>query len=76
LNWLAVKALGWLGWTEDQLMDADLNAILVAYRGRVEMLKAIFGSSDDDSGSTKTPKPKDFKAFSKEHNRKFQIAKE
>jgi hypothetical protein len=56
------------------LLDADLNAILIAYKGRVELLKSIFGSSEDKE-KTQTP-IKDFKAFSKEHNRRFpQITK-
>jgi hypothetical protein len=40
--------LGWLGWSEEQALSADVNAILVGYRGKVDMLTAIFGSADDE----------------------------
>lgn len=40
---LAELAMGWLGWTEQQALSSDVNAIAVAYEGRVGMLKAIFG---------------------------------
>ncbi|KQU96434.1 hypothetical protein [Devosia sp. Root105] len=43
---LAEVALGWLGWTEAEALAADVNAIVVAHRGRVAMLGAVFGSSD------------------------------
>lgn len=39
---------GWLGWTPDATLDATPAEIMEAYRGRMDMLKAIFGSADDD----------------------------
>ncbi len=39
--------MGWLGWTEQQTLDTTIPAIETAFRGRVEMLKACFGSGDD-----------------------------
>lgn len=39
--------MGWLGWSPDQALDADVNAIIVAHRGRVAMLNAVFGGGDD-----------------------------
>ncbi len=42
--------MGWLGWTEEQALAADVNAIVVAHRGRVAMLKAVFGSSEEAPG--------------------------
>jgi hypothetical protein len=42
-------ALGWLGWSPELAMTADLNAIELAYLGRLDMLKAIFGSGDTAS---------------------------
>jgi len=38
--------MGWLGWTEQQTLDASIPAIEIALEGRVEMLKACFGSND------------------------------
>lgn len=38
---------GWLGWTPEVTMDATPAEIMLAHEGRMSMLKAIFGSSDD-----------------------------
>ncbi|MER8999993.1 hypothetical protein NKJ52_20655 [Mesorhizobium australicum] len=39
--------MGWLGWTEEQTLRADVNAILVGLDGRGDMissvLRAVFG---------------------------------
>jgi len=43
---------GWLGWTERDTLDTTMDGIVVAYESRIDMLKAIFGSSD---GRPKTP---------------------
>lgn len=40
-------ATGWLGWDFDRAMKSDCLAIRIAYEGRCDMLKAIFGSSDE-----------------------------
>lgn len=40
--------MGWVGWTEEQALSADVNAIEVAMRGKVAMLQQIFGGGDDD----------------------------
>lgn len=47
---------GWLGWTPETTLDATPSEITEAYRGRLDMLKAIFGSSEqaDDKPSTIT----------------------
>jgi hypothetical protein len=48
-NWydgLAEFALGWLYWSEEQVLHSDVNAILLAQRGHLEMLKTIHGSSE------------------------------
>lgn len=42
---LAEVALGWLGWTEAEALAADVNAIKVAYAGRVDLLRTVFGGS-------------------------------
>lgn len=38
---LAQIALGWLGWTEEQALKADVNAILIAQEGRIDMFCAV-----------------------------------
>lgn len=48
-------------------MSADINSILVGYRGKIDMLKACFGSSDEDD-KPEAPKQLDFKSFTKAHN--------
>lgn len=37
---------GWLGWTPAQTLDSTPAEIKEAYRGRMDMLKAIFGSGE------------------------------
>lgn len=68
-------ALGWLGWSEDQMMDADINSILVGFRGKMAMLKACYGSSEKDKDAPNKPgKPSvaDFKSFTRTHNAVLQ----
>ena len=38
--------MGWLGWSEEQVLAADINAIEIGYRGRIKMLQAIFGRDE------------------------------
>lgn len=38
---------GWLGWTPAQTLDSTPAEIKEAYRGRLDMLKAIFGGAAD-----------------------------
>lgn len=40
---------GWLGWTPTQTLDATPAEIMEAFRGRQEMLKAIFGGAEEKS---------------------------
>ena len=42
--------MGWLGWTEEQTLDTTMRGIWLAYEGRGEMLKAIFGGGKDKAG--------------------------
>ena len=50
---LAEIALGWLGWSENDTLYADPNAILLGFRGRLDMLKAIFGGKPPPKGPPK-----------------------
>lgn len=38
--------MGWLGWTEEELNATTLPMIEKAYRGKVKMLQAVFGSGE------------------------------
>lgn len=38
--------MGWLGWTEAETLDTSMPAISLAYEGRLDMLRALFGGSE------------------------------
>lgn len=38
---MAEVALGWLGWTEQQALETDVNAILISHEGRLSMFEAV-----------------------------------
>lgn len=38
---------GWMGWTPKETLDSTPAEILEAYKGRLELLRSIFGSKDD-----------------------------
>lgn len=46
---------GWLGWTPQDTLDATPAEISEAYQGRLEMLKAIFGGSSEDTAEPADP---------------------
>ena len=54
-------ALGWLGWSEEQTLYSDINAIMVGFSGRVKMVQAMQGIDPFSDGS-ETPKLKGPKA--------------
>jgi hypothetical protein len=41
-------ATGWLGWTPEVALDSTPVEIREAYKGRLDMLRAIFGGDDAD----------------------------
>jgi hypothetical protein len=45
---MAEFALGWLYWSEEQTLHSDINAILVAMRGHMNMLRALHGKADEN----------------------------
>ena len=45
---------GWLGWTPAQTLDSTPAEIMEAYRGRLDLLRSIFGGSDQDRPDTST----------------------
>jgi hypothetical protein len=49
------KATGWLDWDFDRAMRADCCAIMLAYEGKLDMLRAIYGSGEDDDDEELEP---------------------
>lgn len=41
-------ATGWLGWTPEVAWNATPNEIVAAYKGRCEMLKAVYGGEEQE----------------------------
>lgn len=39
--------MGWMGWDEETTLDTRMTSIVMAYEGRIKMLKAIFGGKDE-----------------------------
>lgn len=56
--------MGWLGWTEEELNNTTLPAIVTAYRGKVKMLQAVFGSGEKE----KKASADELRSFAKKHN--------
>jgi hypothetical protein len=48
-------ATGWLGWTPETAWHATPAEIIKAYKGRCELLSAIFGGTPDDTSETSMP---------------------
>lgn len=46
-------ALGYLGWTEEQALAADVNAIVAGYDGRIHMWQTVFGGGDEPTTLSK-----------------------
>jgi len=46
--------MGWLGWTEAATLDTSIPSILLAYEGRVEMLRKTFGAEESAVDPEKT----------------------
>ena len=66
-------ALGWLGWSEDEALSSDMNAILVGRAGLTKKLQFIYGKHDSDtsdntSTSPRKPSADDFKRFAAQQN--------
>ncbi|MBR0764138.1 hypothetical protein [Bradyrhizobium japonicum] len=53
---------GWLGWAPEDVWDATISEIVNAQRGRMAMLKAIFGGKDDQSADVADESFADIKA--------------
>ncbi len=58
-------ACGHIGWTADATLSATPAQILMAYRGRVQLLKALFGNSEEDDKPARTSTERDPDASAK-----------
>ncbi|WP_441280175.1 hypothetical protein [Bradyrhizobium sp. 63_E2_N1_3] len=54
---------GWLSWSPSQTWDATPAEIMSAHTGRLDMLKAIFGSGKDDQAGSEQPTKADLNAI-------------
>lgn len=54
---------GWLGWTPEDTWDATPAEIMNAHAGRLDMLKAVFGSGKDDQSGSEGPSKADLNAI-------------
>lgn len=52
-------------------MDADVNAILIAMEGRIDMLCALTGIKKPETSGKKRRVVDDLKSFVAEHNARF-----
>ena len=39
LSWLMRIGMGWLGWRPDDVLDADMSDVVLAYEGKIELLE-------------------------------------
>lgn len=68
--------MGWLGWTPEVALAADVNAIIMALEGRKELLSMIFGSGKPDAQQS-TQKPRgatvdQYKSMTAGHNARWR----
>ena len=47
MDWLIEVGCGWLGWSPDAVRSAHLSDIHLAYKGKIKMLKACYGTSEE-----------------------------
>ncbi|MEO9340473.1 hypothetical protein ABFT80_23970 [Mesorhizobium sp. SB112] len=58
---------GWLGWTPETTLDATPTEITQAYKGRLEMLKAIFGGGEKAKPEDDRPLNEKFRSLFAAH---------
>jgi hypothetical protein len=66
--------MGWLGWTPEVALAADVNLIEMALSSRSDLLKTIFGSGEKEKPKGKLT-ARGFKAFAARHNGKKRSGK-
>jgi hypothetical protein len=48
MDWLIEVGCGWLGWTPEAVRGAHLQDIHLAYKGKIKMLQACYGSPEEN----------------------------
>jgi hypothetical protein len=41
ISWLMKIGCGWLGWRPDEVMDADMSDVVLAYEGKLAFLELM-----------------------------------
>lgn len=59
---------GWLGWTPDQVLDADMTDVELAYGGKVKMLQACYGGGTTSKADVAPPSANEILSFARAHN--------
>lgn len=64
--------MGWLGWNERDSLDTDVNSILIAMEGRLDMMYP----EAKEQADRKKAIPNRFKAFAAAHNANLKERKQ
>ena len=67
--------MGWLGWTPEVAMAADVNMIRMALEGRRDLLAAIGLLKLPESRESRPMSGDDWQAFKKRHNMRYAVAR-
>lgn len=66
MKWLYKAGTGWLGWNPDIVRAAHMQEIILAYEGKTEQLKAVYGVNDKkENAGMKRTKAHDASSFDK-----------
>ncbi len=47
MDWLIEVGCGWLGWTPEAVRSAHLQDVHLAYKGKIKMLQACYGTAEE-----------------------------
>jgi hypothetical protein len=64
---LAAKAMGWLGWSPEQTMAADINIVRMALDSKIDLLQKVYGSGKDKRKAIPVTN-ENLRAIAKSHN--------
>jgi len=53
MEWLIKIGCGWIGWTPQEVKEAHICDIMLAYDGVIDKLKACYGSGEDKEQKNK-----------------------
>ena len=63
MDWLVEIAGGWLGWTPETYRYCHLQDIHLAYAGKVKLLQACYGTSEETNKVRKKELPATLEKF-------------